>query len=280
MTPDTVARLLAEANLRLPGDEARAESEILLADALGKPRSWLYAHSDEVVDEAARSAFLGAVERRRRGEPVAYLIGRQEFWSLPLAVSSATLIPRPETELLVELALQRLPRDAPLRVLDLGTGSGAVALAIAHERPRALVTGIERAPDTLEVARGNAARLGLDRVRLLAGDWFSAIADECFDLIVGNPPYIADDDEHLSRGDLRFEPRGALASGRDGLDAIRSIVREARAHLEPGAWLLLEHGLGQGPQVRALLQSAGLSQATTFTDLEGRDRVSGACREA
>lgn len=274
MEPDTVARLLADASLRLPGDEARAEAEILLADVLGKRRAWLYAHAETVVDAPARQAFDALIERRRQGVPVAYLSGRREFWSLPLAVTADTLIPRPETELLVELALQRLPRDAAPSVLDLGTGTGAIALAIAHERPRAQVTAVEFDPGTLAVARGNAARLGLERVRLLAGDWFSAVGAERFDLVVGNPPYIADDDPHLAQGDLRFEPRLALASGRDGLDAIRAIVSGARAHLVDGGWLLLEHGLGQGGAVRELLRGAGLADVETFADLEHRDRVS------
>lgn len=278
MKQDTVASLLAEATLRLPGDEARAESEILLAEVLGQRRAWLYAHADQAVDDSARRAFSAAVERRRLGLPVAYITGHQEFWSLPLAVSGATLIPRPETELLVELALQRLPSQATVRVLDLGTGTGAVALAIAHERPRALVTAIELDPATLAVARGNATRLGLERVRFLEGDWFSAVADERFDLVLGNPPYIADDDPHLSQGDLRFEPQLALSSGRDGLVAIRAIVAGSRAHLVDGGWLLLEHGLEQGEAVRELMLASGLSEVATFADLEHRDRVSGGCR--
>jgi release factor glutamine methyltransferase len=278
MKQQTVAGLLLEATLRLPGDEARAESEILLADVLGERRAWLYAHSDHVVDDMARRAFEVAIERRRQGQPVAYITGRQEFWSLPLAVSGDTLIPRPETELLVELALQRLPRDAAVAVLDLGTGTGAIALAFAHERPHAQVTGIEFDPRTLDVALGNADRLGLRHVRFLAGDWFSAIGDERFHLVLGNPPYIADGDPHLEQGDLRFEPRLALASGPDGLDAIRAIVAGSRAHLADGGWLLLEHGVGQGAAVRELLHAAGLADVETFADLEHRDRVSGGRR--
>jgi release factor glutamine methyltransferase len=274
MKPDTVARLLAEAALRLPGAEARAEAEILLADVLGQRRAWLYAHSDQVVGEAERRAFDAAVARRHQGLPVAYITGRQEFWSLPLSVSAATLIPRPETELLVELALRRMPAAAPVSVLDLGTGTGAVALAIAQERPSAQVTGIEFDPATLAMARGNATRLGLDRVRLLAGDWFSAIGDQRFDFVLGNPPYIAEADPHLARGDLRFEPRLALASGPDGLDAIRVIVAQAPEHLLDGGWLMLEHGVGQGGSVRELMQAAGLVAVESFVDLEDRDRVS------
>lgn len=278
MQQDTVAKLLREASLQLPGGEARAEAEILLADALGQRRAWLYAHADAIVGDDERETFRAAVERRRQGAPVAYITGRQEFWSLSLAVSADTLIPRPETELLVELALQRLPGDQAVRVLDLGTGTGAVALAIARERPRAQVTGIDLDPATLAVAQGNASRLGLERVRFLAGDWFSAIGDERFHLIVGNPPYIAEDDPHLAQGDLRFEPRRALSSGVDGLDAIRIIVGQARAHLLEAGWLLLEHGLDQGAAVRDLLRAAELAEVETRLDLEHRDRVSVARR--
>ena len=278
MPTDTLSSLISQAASLLPGEEARAEAELLLAEALGKDRAWLYAHGEDRVPEEARGRFDQLLRRRRDGEPVAQILGRQAFWSLSLSVTPDTLIPRADTELLVELALQRVPQDADLDVLDLGTGSGAIALALAHERPRARVTGIERDARTLEVARRNAARLGLDRVRLLRGDWFSPVLDERFDLVLGNPPYIAEDDPHLERGDLRFEPRAALASGKDGLDAIRSILSSAPARLRPGAWLLLEHGFAQGEAVRHLLQQAGLSSVQTWRDLESRERVSGGRR--
>jgi release factor glutamine methyltransferase len=278
MNPDSAAALIATATRALSGEQARAEAELLLAEAIGKNRAWLYSHADDRVPDAARRRFAEWVERRRIGEPVAQILGRQEFWSLSMSVTSDTLIPRPETELLVELALQRIPADAAWDVLDLGTGSGAVALALAHERTRARITAIDRDARTLAVAQRNGARLAPDRVRFLRGDWFSPVADEQFDLIVSNPPYIAQDDPHLQQGDLRFEPRAALASGRDGLDAIRIIVASAAARLRPGAWLLLEHGFEQGEATRGLLHAAGFESVETYPDLESRDRVSGGRR--
>lgn len=273
MPRDTIAAALARAAGRLAGDESRAEAEILLAHALGQPRSWLYAHADDRFPDAAETGFRDLMARRVRGEPVAHILGVQEFWSLPLAVTSDTLIPRPETELLVALALERLASDSSHRVLDLGTGSGAIALAIAHERPHALVTAIDQNPRGLEIARNNAARLVAGRIRFLAGDWFSPVQGETFDLIASNPPYIPAGDAHLSQGDLRFEPDMALVAGVDGLDCIRLIVGGARRFLSPCAWLLIEHGMAQGAQVRGLMTECGLQDVATFTDLEHRDRV-------
>ncbi len=265
----TAARLLARArDLIDPADAA-----LLLAHALGKPRSWLFAHADDVLGEADLARFDGLLARRVAGEPVAYLTGARGFWTLDLAVTPATLIPRPETELLVELALARLPVDAPLRVADLGTGSGAIALSLAKERPRARVVATDASPEALEVARGNTVRNGIGNVAFRLGSWLAPLAGECFDLIASNPPYIADGDPHLSQGDLRFEPAMALSCGPDGLDAIRIIVRDAPACLRPGGWLLLEHGWDQGEAVRALLAEAGFVDAATARDLEGRDRI-------
>lgn len=276
-----VRTLLAEAAQRLSGGAARLEAELLLAHALGKPRVWLYAHAGDAVDEAAQAAFAALLTRRLAGEPIAYLTGRRGFWSLELEVTPATLIPRPETELLVELALARLPAEARARVADLGTGSGAVALAIARERPQAWVFATDASAAALAVARRNAGRLGLVHVAFAQGDWCRALGDaHDFDLIVSNPPYIAVGDPHLGEGDLRFEPATALASGADGLDAIRNIVRDARAHLRPGGWLLFEHGYQQGAAVRALLAAAGYRQVFTARDLEGRERVSGGAMPA
>lgn len=245
----------------------------LLAHALARPAAWLYAHGDEPIDEDARARFETLLSRRAQGEPVAYLTGRRGFWAFDLAVSPDTLIPRPETERLVELALERTPPTPGLRMADLGTGSGAIALALAHERRRARVVAVDVSEGALAIARANAQALGLDNVEFRHGDWLAPLAGERFDLIASNPPYIADDDPHLQAGDLRFEPPRALSSGPDGLEAIAIIVRDAPAHLVPGGWLLLEHGWHQGESVRGLLQAAGFDAVETHRDLEERDRV-------
>jgi release factor glutamine methyltransferase len=270
--PD-VRDLLANAARQL-GD--RAEAELLLLHVVKQPRSWLFTHADDDLDMDVQTAYAELLERRARGEPVAYITGARGFWSLDLEVTPATLIPRPETELLVELALERLPRNASCAVADLGTGSGAVALALASELPLCRVTATDASAAALEVARRNAARLGIDNVTFVQGDWMAPLGDARFELIVSNPPYIESDDAHLARGDLRFVPATALASGRDGLDDIRRIVATAREHLAPGGWLLFEHGWNQGEAARALLHQAGNDDVFTAQDLEQRDRVSGA----
>jgi release factor glutamine methyltransferase len=262
-----VATLLRGAAARVdPVDAA-----LLVAHALGRTRSWLYAHGDDPVDEAAREACERLVGRRAAGEPVAYITGHRGFWRFDLRVTPDTLVPRPETELLVELALERLPEGKPLRIADLGTGSGAIALALAHERPAARVVAVDASAAALEVARGNARALGIGNVEFREGDWLQPLAGETFDLIASNPPYIAVGDPHLD--DLRHEPALALSSGADGLDAIRTIVRDAPPRLVAGGWLLLEHGLDQGAAVRALLSAAGYADVSTARDLEQRDRV-------
>jgi len=276
----TIAAALAAAGARLGGEEARADAELLLSHALARPRSWLYAWGDAALPPEAAAAFAALLQRRIAGEPVAYLVGRREFWSLDLEVTPATLVPRPETELLVELALERLPLQGAPRVLDLGTGSGAIALAVARERPGARVTAVDASAPALAVAQRNAARLGLERVRFLRSDWFSALRDEDFELLLANPPYLADDDPHLREGSLPFEPAAALSSGRDGLDALRTICADAPARLSPGGWLLFEHGFEQGEAARALLASAGFANVRTWRDLEGRERASGGQRPA
>lgn len=260
---------LRAARLRIDPTDA----ELLLAHVLGASRTWLFAHARDDLPPEPRARFESLVARRAEGEPVAYLVGRRGFWSLDLQVTPATLIPRPETELLVELALERLPADRMLRVADLGTGSGAIALAIARERPQAKVVATDASADALAIARGNAARHGLDNVVFREGRWFAPLAGERFDLVASNPPYVADGDAHLEQGDLRYEPRSALAAGPDGLDDVRIIVADARGHLAAGGWLLLEHGLDQGDAVRTLLDAAGFTQVATRQDLEGRDRV-------
>jgi len=273
-SPQEIRTLLADAARVLPGAEGRHEAELLLLHVLGRERSWLFAHATDLVDPASGQAFAELLQRRLAGEPVAYLLGRRGFWTLDLAVSPDTLIPRPETERLVELALERLPEATPLRVADLGTGSGAIALALASERPQARVVATDMSPAALAVAAANARRHGLDNVAFRQGSWHAPLAGERFDLIASNPPYIASDDPHLARGDLRFEPASALASGHDGLDDIRLIIAGAAAHLLPGGWLLLEHGWDQGAAIRALLADAGFVEVATEVDLEQRDRVS------
>ena len=271
----TARGLLAAASAELGGDESAREVEVLLGDALGKDRAWLYAHADDALDVDGALRFHASLMRRAAGEPLAYIVGRREFWSLDLAVTPDVLIPRPETELLVELALRRVPQIVQLDVADLGTGSGAIALAIARERPIARVLATDASLAALDVARANARRLGISNVEFARGDWCQALGGRRFDGIVSNPPYIAETDVHLGHGDLRFEPRAALAAGADGLDAIRSIILAAPAHLQPGGWLLLEHGFEQGAAVRELLERRGFEHVSTAIDLEGRERVSG-----
>lgn len=269
----TQDRAALEAALALDSGTARIEVQLLLQQVLGVSRAYLLAHPEQVLDEAQEASYRALLQRRLTGEPLAYILGEREFFGLNFKVTPATLIPRPETELLVELALQHIPLRG--RVLDLGTGSGAIAIAIAHARPEAEVTAADASPEALEVTRENARRLNIANVRLLQSDWFSALAGECFDLIVSNPPYIAENDAHLAQGDLRFEPRGALASGADGLDDIRRIVASAKQHLNPGGCLLFEHGYDQAARVRELLLREGYAEVFSARDLAGIERVSG-----
>jgi release factor glutamine methyltransferase len=270
---ESVGARLRRATSGLAGPDARIEAELLLAHALGRDRAWLFAHADDALPADAEAAFAALLARRSAGEPAAYLLGRRAFWRLDLAVDASTLIPRADTERLVELALERLPADGTPRVLDLGTGSGAVALAIALERPRARVVGVDLSPQALAVARANARTHGLGHVEWRAGDWLAAVPGETFDVIVGNPPYLAEDDPHLDEGDLPREPRTALVSGADGLDAIRRIVVDALPATAPDGWLLLEHGATQGAAVRRAFTAAGWRAVETQCDLEGRERV-------
>ncbi|WP_242893529.1 peptide chain release factor N(5)-glutamine methyltransferase [Stenotrophomonas maltophilia] len=271
----TLRQVVADASARLGGVDARHEAELLLLHVLDRPRSWLFAHATDPLAANDQAAFEALLARRVAGEPVAYLTGRRGFWTLDLEVDPATLIPRPETELLVELALERLPPDQALQLADLGTGSGAIALALASERPRAQVLATDASPGALAVAARNAARHDLRNVRFAEGghDWYAPLQGARFDLIASNPPYIASDDPHLEQGDLRFEPSTALASGMDGLDDIRRIVEGAQAHLRPGGWLLIEHGWDQGAAIRALFEATGFAEVQTVQDLEQRDRI-------
>ena len=270
---DQAADRLARAPAwQAPGLDAapRREAQWLLAAVLGRSLTWLLTWPDKALagDELDRAGDW--LTRRCAGEPLAYISGRHEFWSLPLRVTPATLVPRPDTERLVEVALARLAPDG--RALDLGTGSGAIALALASERPQARVTALERSPEALAVARGNGEALGLP-VRWLESDWFAAVTGEVFDLVVSNPPYIAADDPHMPA--LAHEPRAALVAGDDGLADLRHLVGAAPGHIAIGGWLLLEHGCAQAGAVRALLRARGFVQVASWQDLGGQDRVSG-----
>ena len=254
----------------------------MLQAVLGVNRAYLLTHPERVLTDYEWDAYAALFNRRLIGEPIAYLLGVREFHGLNFHVTTATLIPRSDTELLVELALQRMTlhtvaagggRTLGCRVLDMGTGSGAIALSIAHERPDAAVIAVDASCAALEVARFNAINLGVDNVRLLSSDWYSALSGERFDLIVSNPPYIEAGDSHLVQGDLRFEPLSALASGVDGLDDIRHIVGNARDYLFPGGWLMVEHGYNQALGVRQLMQQNGLAEIASYCDLSGIERV-------
>ncbi len=274
----TIGEVLAQARaalkqaLTLDDREAGLEAHVLVGHALQRSRAYLLAHRDEVLGAERLERCQTLLRRRRGGEPMAYILGQREFFGLNLEVTPDVLIPRPDTELLVEFALAHLPEQQPREVLDLGTGSGAVAIALARQRPNARLTAIDRSPAALAVAQRNARRLGTANIRFLAGDWFGALAPgRGFDLIVGNPPYVAQDDPHLCG--LHHEPLAALVSGRDGLDAIRSIVRDAPRHLRPGAALLLEHGYDQGEACRELFRKAGFRDVGSARDLAGLERV-------
>lgn len=269
----TVAAALAAARAKLPANEAR----LLLGHVMDRPAAWLIVHDDQVLDEDQLLAFASLAARRAGGAPVAYLVGHREFFGREFAVSSGVLIPRPETELLVDIALRQkvgAGTTATARILDLGTGSGCLAITLALEIPQAQVTALDASAAALDVARKNAQQLGV-QLRLLQSDWYSALAGERFDLIVANPPYIADADPHLDEGDLRHEPRGALASGSDGLDAIRRIVADAAEHLVPGGQLWLEHGYDQAVVVRELFAAAGFIEVEQIPDLAGILRATG-----
>jgi release factor glutamine methyltransferase len=253
-------------------DTPRLDAEILLVHVLQKPRSYLYTWPDARLTASQWRHFETLLIRRFRGEPIAYITGYREFWSLKLRVTPATLIPRPETERLVELALNQIPYHSQTLVADLGTGSGAIAIAIAHERPHARVIATDNDPAALAVAQHNARRLYVS-LEFRKGDWCEALNGEQFAIIVSNPPYLPKTDPHLQQGDLRFEPSTALVGDSDGLQAIQIIVKQALAHLQPGGWLFLEHGYNQATHVYALLSKAGYTSVTVYQDDTGLDRV-------
>jgi len=267
-TRELLGRSIAQIMARPPLDPL--ETRMLLCHALGLTRVQLITRSEQVLNHEAAQRLGALFARRLAGEPVAYLVGEREFYGLPFHVTPAVLIPRPETELLVELACERLPPGGNL--LDMGTGSGAIAVAIAHTRPDAQVTALDASAAALEIARHNAQRNGV-RVNFLQSDWYGALGSQRFDLIVSNPPYIAASDRHLSEGDLRFEPVDALTDHRDGLSALRAIIAGAPARLAGNGWLLLEHGYNQAAAVRALLQ--GWDEVRSWRDLAGIERASG-----
>ena len=276
MTSPTLDDLIRHSQL------PRAEARRLLASLTGQPLTWFMAHGDDPAAPDITTRFRALAERRRAGEPLAYLLGQQEFYGRPFTVSPAVLIPRADTETLVETALEQLTRlrrqrcAVPLSLLELGTGSGIIAITLALEAPDTEVHAVERSPEALTVAQQNAKTLGADRIHWHPGSWWQALASpRRFDLIVSNPPYIAANDHHLQQGDLRFEPPQALAAGPDGLDDLRIIIGGAPAHLNPGGWLLLEHGYDQEAPVQTLLRDAGFADVFTRRDLAGQPRVSG-----
>ncbi len=276
-----VDALLRQAATRLAAAGSptpRLDAEVLLGHVLGRERSWLYTWNDHCVEGFLRARFAALIAARAVGEPVAYLTGEREFWGLALGTQASTLIPRPDTECLVETALELMPATVQ-RVLDLGTGSGAIALALASERPAWQVTGVDRIAEAVALASANARRLGIANAAFSISDWFSALAGQRFALIVANPPYLADDDPHLGRGDVRFEPRSALVAGDNGLADLRQLIDTALDYLEAGGWLLLEHGMAQGEAVREALQRAGYVDIATRVDLAGLPRVSLGRRE-
>lgn len=261
-------------SLGLPDAEARIEAQALLRHVLGNvSRAWLIAHDEQALTSEQFSQFQALLARRLQGEPIAYILGNREFYGLDFSVTPDVLIPRSDTETLVEVALQHIAQHQPCRVLDLGTGSGAIAITIASQRPQAEVMAVDSSNAALAVARMNAEKLKMPNVHFLQSNWFAELEGSSFDIVVSNPPYIAEDDQHLNQGDLRFEPASALASGTDGLDSIRQIISEAPRHLNSGGWLLLEHGYDQAWQVAELMRIKGFAQVESRPDLSGILRV-------
>lgn len=268
----TVKQNLSRGGELPDSDSARLDLEVLLAHLLGRSRTWLYTWPEYELSENEQRQFDDLLNRRAAGEPVAHLTGEREFWSLSLQVDASTLIPRPDTELLVETALALCPAT-PQRVLDLGTGTGAIALALASERPAWQLLAAEKSPRALALAERNRSNLGLDNVRVVESDWFAQIPPQTFDLIVSNPPYIDAADPHLGKGDVRFEPRSALVAGREGLADIEVIAAAAIDYLAPGGWLIVEHGWQQAPAVRVIFEDAGLVSIESRRDYGDRERL-------
>ncbi len=269
----TIKLALTSAATQINNEEAALEAQLLLQHVLNVNRAWLIAHADDVLQANNHAAFEALLRRRLNGEPIAYILGLREFYGLDLMVTPDTLIPRPDTETLVEAALAKIVNNANQSIVDLGTGTGAIALAIARNRPQVSITAVDASMGALEIAQKNAQRLSIKNVEFLLSDWFENLTDQRFDVIVSNPPYIEENDVHLSQGDLRFEPMSALASGVDGLDDIRQIMSNCLVYLKPQGWLMLEHGYNQAAQVADLMADAGLTNIETIQDLGNNDRV-------
>ena len=279
-TTVSIGSLLADMIFDLQSESRtpRIDAEALIMHVTGLERNDFLAKPHTSLTANQRHSLENLLARRKSGEPVAYLTGVREFWSMNLNVSPATLIPRPETELLVEQALRRIPLNAAWNIADLGTGCGAIALALSKERPRCRLVATDLSPSALEVARSNARKFGVSSVEFLEGDWFAPLASRKFDLIVSNPPYVAADDPHLSQGDLRFEPVSALVNGPDGLASIRHIAESASSHLNAGGWLIVEHGWDQAKAVNGILTGHGSYNIACRQDLSGIDRIT-ECRK-
>ncbi len=269
----SIKSALAFATVKLNHDEAKLEAQLLLQHVLNVNRAWLIAHENDALQANQHAAFEALLNRRLNGEPIAYILGGRAFYGLDLLVTPDTLIPRPDTETLVEAALAKIPMAAHPSILDLGTGSGAIALAIAKNRPQASVIAVDASKAALAVAKKNAQNLSIDNVEFVLSNWFQHLNNQPFDVIVSNPPYIEENDAHLSQGDLRFEPISALSSGEDGLNDIRQIIENSLVHLLPQGWLMLEHGFNQADKVADLMANTGFVSIETIKDFGGNNRV-------
>ena len=265
--------LHATERIKAVSDSARLDSELLLAHALQQSRTWLHTWPEKPLTTEQQQQFSALLSRRIKGEPIAHIIGEQEFWSLKLKVTADTLIPRADTERLVELALERIPQQSFWNIADLGTGSGAIALAIAKERPGVEIIATDKSTKALTIAEENAHLNQLNNIRFVRSFWFDDLDNHVFDMMISNPPYIAEHDPHLTQGDVRFDPESALTSGKNGLNDLSHLIAKAPAYLKPGGWLLLEHGYDQADAVMSLMQQAGFEHCEDFPDYAGNPRV-------
>ncbi|HRD69762.1 MAG TPA: peptide chain release factor N(5)-glutamine methyltransferase [Legionella sp.] len=279
MTNIRMALTEAMQHLKVESPEPRLDAEILLMHSLSKNRAYLYAHPDQILSDDQLKEYLHLIYQRARGIPIAYITGHREFWSLCLKVNPHTLIPRHETERLVELVIELLPDTSETHILDLGTGSGAVALAVATERPQWQITACDISIEALKIARENATNLGITNIQFFHSDWFKSLPPQSYHAILSNPPYIAQDDPHLAQGDIRFEPLSALASGQDGLADLQYIIRNSYNYLLPGGMLLMEHGFDQKIPINTIMKQIGYNNVHCWQDLNGVDRVSGGWRD-